>query len=55
MKKEYFGHSSKVTRVKFTQDDVKLITLGGNDKTILVWHVEQDQYDPFAEDAKEDH
>lgn len=35
--KEYFGHSSHLTEVKFTVGDNYLITVGGNDKTVIVW------------------
>jgi len=35
--KEFFGHSSHITTVKFTHNDDYLISTGGNDKTVLVW------------------
>ena len=35
--KSYLAHSSHVTKVKFLGDDSKLISTGGNDKTIFVW------------------
>lgn len=35
--KEYAGHSSHVTRVRFNNNF--LISVGGNDKTIIVWRV----------------
>ena len=36
----YIGHSSHVTKVKFTYDDTFLISTGGNDKCILVWETD---------------
>lgn len=36
---EYIGHSSHVTRVRFTGDDQYIVTTGGNDKSVLVWQV----------------
>lgn len=33
----YKGHSSHVTKVKFTANDSLLITTGGGDKTVFVW------------------
>jgi len=36
-RKEYIGHSSHVMRVRFTCDDNYLISVGGNDKSIIVW------------------
>ncbi|KAL4483877.1 hypothetical protein ABPG72_006252 [Tetrahymena utriculariae] len=35
--KGYYGHSSHVTRVRFTIDDSYLISTGGNDKCVMVW------------------
>lgn len=35
--KEYYGHSSHVTKVKFSAGDDLLFSTGGNDKTVLVW------------------
>jgi len=31
------GHSSHVTRVRFSKDDNWLVSTGGNDKTVLLW------------------
>lgn len=36
-RKEYIGHSSHVTRVRFTFDDSFLVSTGGNDKSIIIW------------------
>jgi len=35
--KEYFGHSSHLTEVKFSAKDNYLLTVGGNDKTVIIW------------------
>ena len=37
---QYQGHSSHVTKVKFTFDDQFVITTGGNDKTVIVWETD---------------
>lgn len=34
---EAFGHSSHITKVKFTDKDQFLISTGGNDLSVLVW------------------
>ena len=33
----YKGHSSHVTKVKFTANDALVISTGGNDETVMVW------------------
>ena len=33
----YYGHSSHVTKVKFSANDSLLFSAGGNDKTLMVW------------------
>jgi microtubule-associated protein-like 6 len=38
--KEYGGHSSHVTKVKFSAGDKYVISTGGNDKTVLVWETD---------------
>lgn len=35
--KELIGHSSHVTRVRFSKDEQFLLSEGGNDRTILAW------------------
>jgi microtubule-associated protein-like 6 len=35
--KEYIGHSSHLTEVKFSANDNYLATVGGNDKTVIIW------------------
>lgn len=35
--KAYRGHSSHVTRVRFSYNDKFLVSIGGNDKTIIIW------------------
>lgn len=34
------GHSSHVTRAAFSVNDKYLITVGGNDRTVLVWETD---------------
>ena len=38
--KEYFGHSSHLTEVKFLENDNYLISVGGNDKTVIIWETD---------------
>ena len=33
----YIGHSSHVTKVKFSYDDTFLVSTGGNDKCVITW------------------
>jgi WD40 repeat protein len=35
----YIGHSSHVTEVKFTKGDKRVVSVGGQDKTLIVWEV----------------
>jgi len=37
---EFHGHSSHVTKVKFTKDDVFCVSVGGNDKTLIFWETD---------------
>ena len=37
LNKQYAGHSSHVTKVKFAFDDCFLISTGGNDKAVIIW------------------
>lgn len=39
--KEYIGHSSHITRVRFSEDEDYLLSTGGNDRTSLLWEVER--------------
>ena len=38
--KAYGGHSSHVPKVRFSNDDRFLISVGGNDKSVLVWETD---------------
>jgi len=35
--KELIGHSSHVTRVRFSKDEQYLLSEGGNDRTVILW------------------
>jgi len=34
---EYCGHSSHVTKVRFSANDENLVSTGGNDMTVFIW------------------
>lgn len=34
---EYYGHSSHVTKVRFSANDENLVSTGGNDMTVFIW------------------
>ena len=44
--KEFSGHSSHVTRVKFSSNDKYVLSVGGNDKTLIVWETDFAMGDP---------
>lgn len=37
--KQYFGHSSHVTKIKFIEGDHRMVSVGGLDRTVIVWKV----------------
>lgn len=37
--KNYVGHSSHVTKVRFSKNEQFLLSVGGNDRTIILWKV----------------
>jgi WD40 repeat protein len=52
--KEYIGHSSHVTRVRFSANDKFVISAGGNDKTVIVWETDFAMDDPNSALMKEE-
>ena len=46
--KEYRGHSSHVTRVKFSFDDRYLVSTGGYDKAVIIWGTDMGPDEPEA-------
>lgn len=40
LNKQYSGHSSHVTKVKFSFDDCFLCSTGGNDKAVIIWETD---------------
>eukprot|EP01017_Pseudomicrothorax_dubius_P042573 TRINITY_DN6973_c0_g1_i5.p1 TRINITY_DN6973_c0_g1~~TRINITY_DN6973_c0_g1_i5.p1 ORF type:complete len:396 (-),score=106.64 TRINITY_DN6973_c0_g1_i5:60-1247(-) len=52
--KAYVGHSSHVTRVRFSADDSFLISVGGNDKSVLVWETDFGTGSQEAEEEKKE-
>jgi microtubule-associated protein-like 6 len=43
------GHSSHVTKVKFSFNDKYVISTGGNDKTVIVWETDFAMDDPSSQ------
>ena len=41
--KEYPGHSSHVTNLRFMRDGDLMMTTGGNDRSVVVWEVRRDE------------
>ena len=41
--KEYNGHSSHVMGLRFMRDGGLLMTVGGNDRSVVVWEVRRDE------------
>lgn len=41
--KEYPGHSSHVTNLRFMRDGELMMTTGGNDRSVVVWEVRKDE------------
>jgi WD40 repeat protein len=38
--KQYFGHSSHVTKIKFIEGDQRMVSIGGLDRTVIVWKID---------------
>jgi WD40 repeat protein len=49
--KVYPGHSSHVTRIKFTSN--YMVSLGGLDRTIIIWNVDRPQEEKKVHDGEE--
>ena len=45
----YTGHSAHVTNVKFSFDDRQIVSAGGKDNCVFVWHTEYDGDDDVSE------
>jgi len=50
--KEYMGHSSHVTKVKFSANDQYVVSTGGNDKTVIIWETDIGMAGGQMEEAK---
>jgi WD40 repeat protein len=37
---EYCGHSSHVTKVRFSSNDHFVVSTGGNDMTVMIWETD---------------
>jgi len=47
--KEHMGHSSHVTKVKFSAGDNYVVSTGGNDKTVLIWETDFGMDNPASQ------
>eukprot|EP00276_Gloeochaete_wittrockiana_P019624 CAMPEP_0184336236 /NCGR_PEP_ID=MMETSP1089-20130417/4606_1 /TAXON_ID=38269 ORGANISM="Gloeochaete wittrockiana, Strain SAG46.84" /NCGR_SAMPLE_ID=MMETSP1089 /ASSEMBLY_ACC=CAM_ASM_000445 /LENGTH=666 /DNA_ID=CAMNT_0026661207 /DNA_START=116 /DNA_END=2113 /DNA_ORIENTATION=- len=52
--KSFIGHSSHVTNVRFSYDNKYLISIGGNDCTVLLWEVIMDSDDEDESEEEEE-
>lgn len=48
----YQGHSSHVTKVKFSKGDKFVLSTGGHDKTLMVWETDFGEGSSRQEEAK---
>jgi WD40 repeat protein len=37
---QFIGHSSHITKVKFSNNDQYVVSTGGNDKTVIIWETD---------------
>ena len=49
--KAYTGHSSHVMNLKFMKDGDLMMTVGGNDRSVVVWDVVRDESLNDADDG----
>lgn len=49
---EYKGHSSHVTKVKFTANDTLVVSTGGGDKTVMVWDTNLNEESVFDKEKR---
>ena len=50
--KEYRGHSSHVPKIRFSKNDTYLLSVGGNDKCVMVWETDFGTGDENEENDK---
>ena len=50
--KEYTGHSSHVMNLRFMRDGDLMMTVGGNDRSVVVWDVRKDESANIADGFK---
>lgn len=51
--KEYFGHSSLVSRVRFSCDDSKLISTSAIDRGIFIWKTDFGRSELLAQEGQQ--
>ena len=52
--KSFTGHSSHVTKVKFSHDDSFVVSTGGNDKCVFVWKTDMGKVDEPENSSSEE-
>ena len=50
--REFNGHGTHPTRAIFSANDKYLVSIGGTDRTLLVWEIKQEEDDKNEGDAK---
>ncbi len=50
---EYCGHSSHVTKVRFSSNDHFVVSTGGNDMTVMIWQTDLHEQLPLNIEEEE--
>lgn len=50
--REFYGHSSHVTKVRFSANDKYVVSTGGNDMTVMVWETDIGGFTEMVDDEE---